>query len=413
VFNAPIVTAISPNPVPVGGTVTVVGDNFRPAGGASEAFFVAALVSPAGARFPAEVQSRTKTQLQLGLAGVPPGSYGLEIQAANTGREASVRASMTVVVGAPTVFGTPTIANVGPTPVTTRGATLYLAGSNFGEKAEVTLVPPPGAGEARTLARAPNQAQSAERLYVQLPALEYPGTYTLRVANPGGSPAERPLSIQHPEQAQLDRSIAASRGRPERPRAVAPTNPAPSTPGVARGEIGYRFSEVTEYCFGAVGPKCNGAPNAGVTPNADGTVTMMVSVGSILHDNCCLMNPPVEGANPGGKFCNGVLSEFSNNGQCILEWDKAFWNTTVDRRQWAWTFNPSERAELTVTPARVSRFQDVALRPTQFYTGRETSDTRKLAAPAGTALDVGDEAFCASGQATKKNFAAKEWIECR
>lgn len=415
VFNAPIITAISPNPVPVGGTVIVAGDNFRPAAGGPDEFF-AALVTPAGARFNAVVQSRTRTQLQLGLAGVPQGSYALEVHALNTGREASVRSQATVVVGSPTVLGPPTIASVGPTPVTTRGATMYVTGTNFDEQAEVTLVPPAGAGDVLTLARAPNQARTPERLYVRLPALAYPGTYTLRVRNPEGPVAEHALVVQHIEQAQVDRAVAEARARPERPRPdrPRPAAPAASTPaprGPVRGQVGYQYSDVVEYCFGAVGPKCDGAPNAGVRKNADGTVTMMVSVGSILHDNCCLQYPPAEG-NPGGKFCNGPLTEYNNNGKCHDEWDKAFWNTLADGRQWEWTFDPNQRAELIVTDARPSRFQDRALRSTRHYTGRETTDTRRLKAPAGTALDVGDEAFCESGRAEKKSFAAKEWIEC-
>jgi hypothetical protein len=192
----------------------------------------------------------------------------------------------------------------------------------------------------------------------------------------------------------------------------APAN-APASASARVGQVGYQYSGVTEYCFGAVGPKCDGAPNAGVTRNADGTVTMKVSVGSILHDNCCLKYPPTQG-DPGGKFCNGPISEFSHNGQCVLEWDKAFWNTIHDGRQWDATFNPNQRAELIVTQARVSRFQDRLLNQSgRQYQGFETTDTRKLSAKAGTALDVGDEAFCASGRAVRKNWLAKEWIECQ
>lgn len=410
VFNAPIITAIAPNPAPVGGTVTVAGDNFRPAAGGPDQFF-AALVTPAGARFNAVVESRTRTQLRLGLGGVPQGSYALEIHALNTGREATVRSQATVIVGSPTVLGTPTIASVGPTPLTTRGATMYVAGTNFGEEAEVTLVPPSGAGNTLTLVPAPNQARTPERLYIRLPALTYPGTYMLRVRNPGGATAETALEIVHPEQGQVARASNERRGRPGRPRPAAPSTATPAAQAPARGEVGYRYADVTEYCFGAVGPKCDGAPNAGVTKNANGTVTMKVSVGSILHDNCCLQYPPFEG-NPGGKFCNGPVSEFSHNGQCVDEWDKAFWNTVSDGRQWDWTFDPGKPADLTVTDARVSRFQDRTLRSTRYYTGRETTDTRLLKAPAGTALDVGDDAFCASGRAEKKSFVAKEWIEC-
>jgi hypothetical protein len=225
VFNAPIITAVSPTPADLGGTLTVTGDNFRPANASNLPDELRVeLVAPTGARFQAQVSTRNKTQLQLGLTDIPQGSYSLEIWVMNTGREGRAVAPTTVVVGTPTVFGTPTISSVGPTPVTTRGATIYLVGTNFGENVEVTLVPPSGAGAEQRLQRAPNQTRSADRIVAQLPALTYPGTYTLRVANQGGSAVEHPLQIQHPEQAQFDRSAqagprgSARGGRPDRGR---------------------------------------------------------------------------------------------------------------------------------------------------------------------------------------------------
>jgi len=152
-----------------------------------------------------------------------------------------------------------------------------------------------------------------------------------------------------------------------------------------------------ERCFGAVGSKCDGAPRAGRSGN-----TLWVSVGSILHDNCCL-------ANPGGKMCSGLASEFRHNGKCVKEWDKAFWNTFTDSRHWQATFDPNAVPDLTWVSARRSRFQDGSS-----YNGYETRATIGLSAPRGTALDPGDVAFCASQRAREYNVwgTPKRWIVC-
>jgi hypothetical protein len=153
---------------------------------------------------------------------------------------------------------------------------------------------------------------------------------------------------------------------------------------------------IVEPCFGAVGSKCDGAPNAGVTRNRDGSVTAKVSVGSILHDNRCV-------SHPGGKWCNGrgtdgkPATETNHNGKCAKEWDKAFWNSMVtDNRQWDKSFNPKASADLQTVPARKSRFRDGS-----FYDGLERRATKGLEAPRGTYLDQGDEDFCASKRAEK------------
>ena len=225
-FNPPIVTGVSPSPAQVGGTVTVSGDNFRPsAAGSEQDLMLVELVNPHGNRYQAEVVARSKTEMQLNLSRVPQGTYAVELEASNSGRSGRTVAPMKLVVGEPTALGAAAIAQFGPNPVSTRGGTLWIGGENFADDAEVTLVPPSGAGEPRVLARAPNQTQSISRLYVTLPALTYPGEYKLRVANPGGPAAEVPLPVQHTEQAQIDRLRSDPRGQAggrERPRPSGP-----------------------------------------------------------------------------------------------------------------------------------------------------------------------------------------------
>ena len=208
--------------------------------------------------------------------------------------------------------------------------------------------------------------------------------------------ARRAEEARRAEAAREEQARRAAEARRERDRARR-----------AEPAQGNRFSERVEYCFGAVGSMCEGAPNAGATQNPDGTVTLMVSVGSILHDNCCL-------ANPGGKFCGGPgmdgepAKEFNHDGTCVAEWDKAFWNTLTDGRQWQVKMDPRERSDLTVVAnPRTSYYQDGT--PSQ---GFETRATRRLAAPVGTALDPGDGQFCESGRASRESFLGKEWIVC-
>jgi hypothetical protein len=159
-----------------------------------------------------------------------------------------------------------------------------------------------------------------------------------------------------------------------------------------------------ERCFGAVGPGCDGAPGADVVKNADGSITAYVAVGSILHDNCCLRN------GPGGVWCGGVLKGVAYDeaslaqrlvGHCSQEWSKAVYNVR-DRRVWRVIFPAYHDSEggddLTQTSNRHAKLS-VANSPLFVdYTGGETSASRALAAPAGTALDIDDEAFCASGR---------------
>lgn len=167
----------------------------------------------------------------------------------------------------------------------------------------------------------------------------------------------------------------------------------------------------TSKCWGAQGSACDallvgvGPYKVGRTNRPDGTYDMWISVGSIMHDNCCLNNP-------GGKMCSG--NEWGHNNTCVKEWDKAFWNAT-NGRAWAQNFNPNRTPDLRlVNNPRSSRALDgSALIP------YETAETRNFYAPRGQALDVGDEAFCASGRAQMYEEkvlgmwgTGKKWIVC-
>ncbi|WP_155913877.1 hypothetical protein [Asticcacaulis sp. AC466] len=167
-----------------------------------------------------------------------------------------------------------------------------------------------------------------------------------------------------------------------------------------------------ERCFGAQGQMCSALAvglsegvKAGRTVNSDGTFNIYTSVGSINHDNCCL-------ANPNGKMCGGNAAAndpFGNgNGKCVAEWDKAWWNA-LDGRAWSARFDPRAVPNLAI----VSNPRQARSRTGQELVRFETVATRNLKAPRGQALDVGDDEFCASGQADRKSAFGKSWIECR
>ena len=159
-----------------------------------------------------------------------------------------------------------------------------------------------------------------------------------------------------------------------------------------------------ERCFGGIGNGCDGASNwAGnfvVGParrNADGTFSLGVSVGSILHDNCCL-------AEPNGYRCGG--DDGSNS--CRAEWDKAVGNA-VNRRSWQARFGPyrcvNTEDDLSIAAGRPAGLGG------QVVTRKETAASRALSAPAGTAMDDTDAAFCASGRLARTGFGVT-WSVC-
>ena len=194
-------------------------------------------------------------------------------------------------------------------------------------------------------------------------------------------------------------------GKPVRPVGYKPPANRPANP--TTGPFAGRY----EYCFGGVGPQCGGAPGAPNTWSASNNGYMMfVSVGSILHDNCCLRNPA-------GKWCGGTgvdgrnpAGEGNHNGTCVREWDKAWFNT-LQARQWRVPVNPTTVADLTPAAGRRS-----VLREGTVYAPEEVNASRQYAAPAGTSLDVGDEAFCASGRAGPVQRAITgmtTWVVCQ
>lgn len=194
-----------------------------------------------------------------------------------------------------------------------------------------------------------------------------------------------------------------ARGKPRRPAAGAGYRPVSNNP--TTGPFAGRY----EYCFGGVGPQCAGVPVlAPNILNASGTgYTMKVSVGSILHDNCCLRNPQGKWCGGPGVNGSGKAEENNHNGQCVKEWDKAWWNA-IDGRQWTVAVNPTQPANLTPTGGRLASLKDGST-----ITWEEVVQSRNFSAPAGTSLDRGDEAFCASGRASApKKLGMSIWITC-
>ncbi|HWI61164.1 MAG TPA: hypothetical protein VNT75_04990 [Symbiobacteriaceae bacterium] len=203
------------------------------------------------------------------------------------------------------------------------------------------------------------------------------------------------------------------------------------------------YSSKRETCFGAIGSKCEGAPKN--TPvwtekftRPDGTemgyVKIQVSVGSILHDNAC-----TRAAGGIGTMCNGMPKGLTIDAiplvnylqPASLEWNKAAWNT-YDNRFWQEKFGPyplneGERTknwsdDLTYQANRAAKMAPIFTGmpalvgigswpvPSIDYKQGETRQTRALKAPKGTAVDRGDQAFCASGAYTEEgNFWVSKW----
>ena len=94
------------------------------------------------------------------------------------------------------------------------------------------------------------------------------------------------------------------------------------------------FSASKERCFGGIGSGCSG--NAGIfAPFVRHKDTCIVdgwmSVGSILHDRCCLQT------NNEGWSCLEV--DKGDETRCKDVWQEA-WDNTTCGRQWRQTFGP-------------------------------------------------------------------------
>jgi hypothetical protein len=180
-----------------------------------------------------------------------------------------------------------------------------------------------------------------------------------------------------------------------------------------------------QQCYGGLGPKCGGLPEAvnaindkvyaywfGAFRMPDNTefayIEMGVAVGSILHDNACLKDK-------GGLNCNGLgLGDLVKIGPLWaagLEWNKAAWNL-IDGRTWRARFGPyptnlafrdrfwyDDLRPATPRAAMMAQAISMFTWPglTETYTGGETRRSRALLAPAGTSLDATDVAFCGTG----------------
>lgn len=176
-----------------------------------------------------------------------------------------------------------------------------------------------------------------------------------------------------------------------------------------------------EQCYGAIGNKCLGGGSAIANifvPPAQNLLNGMkrqwVSVGSILHDNCCRLTPD-------GQHCQGFnpAQEFwPDSRHCVKEWRKAIYNSR-DHRKWKAIFGPykdiSSGDDLTEVPARkASLFNRFGVK-VGYYKGTETVSTHLLKAPSGTALDIDDVAFCASGKfkSVGKRLGIGAWGICK
>lgn len=127
-----------------------------------------------------------------------------------------------------------------------------------------------------------------------------------------------------------------------------------------------------ERCFGGIGTRCKGdAPGAPFRLHEDSClVDGWMSVGSILHDRCCLLT------NNAGYSCSGI-----NQGDrrlCKQEWQEAWDNTQCTLlgapRQWQRTFGP-------------------------YPAGNTGDDTNQdFRAPIGARVNPSYQHFCPSGQ---------------
>jgi len=119
-----------------------------------------------------------------------------------------------------------------------------------------------------------------------------------------------------------------------------------------------------QKCVGGRGPQCDWM---------DENNNLNVSVGSILHDNCCIVNYP------NGFFCNNWGHDQS---VCVEEMVKAI-NNTIESKEWIATFNMDD-SDITLVSARKS------VPKAEF----ETIATTRLKAPNFTRLDITDKDFC-------------------
>jgi hypothetical protein len=169
-----------------------------------------------------------------------------------------------------------------------------------------------------------------------------------------------------------------------------------------------------EQCFGGAGSACARATNLpkAVTGRRSnkGTQKMVVSVGTIAHDNCCRQRPT-------GYHCQGPATG-ENETRCKSEWLQA----ERDLRRghvWKHIFGPYTADSYTDDLAPVSGrrlvlpaddTEDSCDDSEVMASPSETRATLALAAPNGTKLDCTAAQFCASGNA--RSPAGKDYIVC-
>jgi hypothetical protein len=100
-------------------------------------------------------------------------------------------------------------------------------------------------------------------------------------------------------------------------------------------------------CYRATGGQCEGIAFASATFLPDGRRQLWVSVGSQLHDTCCL-------AHSDGAFCTSAtrgrdLNPFTGDAVCAAEWNRA-WYDTKWGASWPQIFDPTQ-FEYSVRPA--------------------------------------------------------------
>ncbi len=143
-----------------------------------------------------------------------------------------------------------------------------------------------------------------------------------------------------------------------------------------------------ERCFGGIGVQCQGIPVFAEFSNDPDNclVTGWMSVGSILHDRCCVAT------NNAGYSCSGLNQ--GNRRLCRREWQEAWDNTQCTAlgavRQWPHTWGP-------------------------YPTGNTGDDTNAdLRALVGSRVNPAYQGFCPSGkcQVNAKGKTIIKWDQC-
>jgi hypothetical protein len=210
-----------------------------------------------------------------------------------------------------------------------------------------------------------------------------------------------------------------------------PPPPPPPPPSQAHGAapvcnpsaVKLRLPPPVERCFGAIGQSCKSQAEMGIfqaTPPGAGmplarvasdcSIVEMVSVGSIIHDNCCH-------AHPDGLYCTNApgdrLADETSDLACHREWRKAVYDV-IEHRYWAEHFGPyyennnSDDMALAQGPKR----QTVTYGPFGVQDApissevTETMASRRMMAPSGQKLEIGDASFCRSGR-----FREEGWCD--